>query len=144
MFLAAETHKRMRRTVRADVFKQRKNYCSYALDTRHFSVDKDRGYSVPTVHLNLKTQESSARPIHGVPKSWGTKYGGIQVQCVQEIGAISPVLEPFTKSEDLVKCIGIFFPGKHGPSIKAITEWVDNSPLAKKILHGEHPCKTGM
>lgn len=128
----------------ADVFKSEQNKCTYAVDTRHFPVDPDHECGVTLLAKQIIPQEDELPVIHGVPKDGVEDIRGRNLQCIQEVGGITPELEPFTKTRDLRKLVGILTPLDNAPKKKELDQWMKESPLVSIIQTGDHYCQTSM
>lgn len=138
-----ESERKLKEQVGSDGFKPRKNNCSYSLDSKYFRIEKDYKKDIPVLRGDLQQQNVDKPMVQGIKKNWGKTIGGLHVQCVQEVGGISPPLHPFENRKDFVKVLGILCPLEGGGSARQLVQWMGQSSLAKMIMHERHSCGNG-
>lgn len=133
----------MRQQAKNSGFDPRKTLCSYAMDSRHFSVTKDYTEPISVVDFESDDPGDEDYPMHGVEKDKAHQVGALQIQGLREIGGIVPALKPFELKEDLMKVLGILCPLRGPPTLGQLSRWMESSSISQQILGEKHACGEG-
>lgn len=131
----------MRQIEKGDTFKPHHNSCTYAVDNKHFPVQKDYPETVAVVEYSSEEDEEVDHLVHGVMKNGAPDFGPLHIQSLQEIGGVVPPLRPFEIKEDLLKVLGILFPMSGPASKRQLADWLESTRAPKMVLKGDHHCE---